>query len=73
MKFTALTDIIATLRSEAGAAFDAATLEDLLTGLRIIALHEAVFDFALALMWLISSLWHIIILSILTNSCSSIP
>jgi len=64
---------VVSLGGKAGATFDTAALEHLLTGLGIVALHKAMLDFALALMWLISSLWHIIILSILTNSCSSIP
>ena len=61
------------LDGEAGAAFDSATLQDLLTVFRIVALHKAMFDFALALMWLISSLWHNLILSNIKNSCFSIP
>lgn len=46
------------LVGEAGAAFDAAALKDLLAGLSGVTLHEAVFGFALAFMRLICSLWH---------------
>lgn len=45
-KLTTLTDIIM-LDGEAGAALDTTALENLLTGLGVIALHEAVLDFAL--------------------------
>lgn len=52
------------LGGEASAAFDAAALQDLAAIFSTIALHEAMFDFALAFMRLISSLWHKINLSI---------
>ena len=46
------------LDGEAGAAFDAATLQDLAAGLGGVALHEAVFDLALAFVGLVSAFRH---------------
>lgn len=46
------------LGGEAGAALDAAALEDLLAGFAAVALHEAMLDLALALVGLISSFRH---------------
>ena len=50
------------LSSEAGAALQAATLEHEAASVGTIALHEAMLDFALALVWLVSAFWHDIIL-----------
>lgn len=64
---------IIALGAETGATFDPAALQDFLPRLRAVALHETVFSFTLTFVWLISSFWHMMILSILTNTCSSIP
>lgn len=46
------------LGGQAGATFDAAALEDFLTVFSAITFHEAMFDFALTLVWLIGPFWH---------------
>ena len=50
------------LGGEAGATLQTATLEHEATSVGTIALHEAMLDFALALVWLVSAFWHDIIL-----------
>lgn len=51
------------LGAKTSATFDPAALQDLLARFGIIAFHEAMLGFTLAFVWLISSFWHIIVLS----------
>lgn len=55
------------LGGEASAAFDAATLQDFLTVLGAISLHEAMLNLALALVRLVCTFWHINILLLLLS------
>lgn len=60
------------LGAKPSATFNAAAFEDFLARFGTVAFHKTMFNFALTLVGLVGSFWHIIILSILTNSCSSI-
>lgn len=46
------------LSGETSATLNTTTLQNFLAVLGTITLHEAVFDFALALVWLVCPLWH---------------
>ena len=48
------------LSREASATFEAAASQDFAAIGARIALHEAMFNFALAFVWLIGTFWHII-------------
>ena len=53
------------LGGEAGATLNTAALQDFLAIFGAVAFHEAVFNFTLTFVWLISPFWHNIVLLLL--------
>ena len=55
------------LGGEASTTFDAATLQNFLAVFGAVSFHETVLNLALALVWLVCTLWHINILLLLLS------